>query len=444
MQTVAVLFVPPAPSAASAEPLIVGGIGILERQIRQVRRAGVVRTIVVGQRHWGDRVAADIGHVADAGGLPRLLDGVDRVLTIAPGAVLDERIVAATVAGPAPAVAVWPTRTGHAGTERIDAVTVAAGIALYPAALVRDVAARLGDWDLPSTLLRAALGEPGLTRVDLAALPAYAPERRREVPLVWALPTDADGARAVTATIVAAAQKGCLDWPARYLHAPIEDAVVRLLLPTAVTPNMVTLANAAVALVAVVAFAGGWLWTGLILALVCGPLDGVDGKLARSRIEFSRLGELEHVLDKVAEYGWFAAVAAHFAHALGHDGPWAVAALLIGFALAESLQGEFFRRFTGVQLDDAGRFERGFRVVAARRNTLLWTWLPFAAAGAWYEGFFTLSLYTLATFFVMQVRFFVRLGEYGRNRSSVIDRNFAESAYELFAKPANRRGTANV
>ncbi len=403
-----------APVAVLAAPLAVAGRPVLERQRRQVAQAGATATIVADS-------AVALAALADD----------DQLLVITPGLVVDERIVAAAIEQGAAAatvatIATWPAARG--GVERIDAARFAAGVAVYPAGLVRRVAATLGDWDLHSTLLRAALAEPGTMHLDLATLDLYDPARRREVPLTWALPATSDEASAATATLIAAAQKGCLDWPARWLHPPLEDALTRLLLPTPIRPNHVTLFIAALSLGAGVAFACGWLWTGLIVALVCGPLDGVDGKLARARLDFSRWGDLEHVLDKVAEYGWYLALAGHFA-AVGYSGAWAVAALIVLFALAEALAGEFFRRFTGAQLDDAGDFERRFRLVSGRRNTFFWTLLPFAAFGAWYAGFVAIAIYAVVTFFVMQASLYRRLAQFGRRHSAIVAANLDRTAY---------------
>jgi hypothetical protein len=112
MPIVAVLFAAPSPPGVAA-PLIAGGITVLERQRRQVRRAGVSRVIVVGDTPFD----------------PASLDGDGNVLVIDPGIILDDRIVALVAAAVAPAVATWPAASGF-GTERIDARNTAAGIAL--------------------------------------------------------------------------------------------------------------------------------------------------------------------------------------------------------------------------------------------------------------------------------------------------------------------------
>src|SRR3546814_10309249 len=121
---------------------------------------------------------------------------------------------------------------------------------------------------------------------------------------------------------------------------------------------MVTLLTAVVGIAAIVCFAIGWLWAGLLLMLFLGPLDGVDGKLARTRLQFSRWGDLEHVVDKIVEYGAFIALGGLLSRTGGHYGPSVLAAMTIAFALAEAVQGEFFNRFTGRQIGRASCRER--------------------------------------------------------------------------------------
>ena len=379
----AVLFAPP-PQPGMAGVPIVGGVSALDRQLRQVRRAGLV-PIVVDDRPL------------DAG----TLDG--DLLFIDAGVVLDDLIVVAMAAAIAPAIATWPAPTGF-GTERIDAHDSAAGIALYPVELVRATMAELGEWDLAPTLLRAALAA-GARRIDLAALPVFDAGLGRDVALVWARPDDADSAKSATAVLIAAAQPGGRDWVQRWLHAPVEDAVVRLLLPLPLPADLLMSAGIVAAAGAVFAFATGWLATGLMLAIVTGPLAGVAAKLARIRCRRARL---DSTAIDIAPYAWFAAAAAHFA-AIGVEAAWPLASLLTGFMLADRLQRGFFRRLTGRPLDTAGLFEQRLAEVAARRDTLLWTWVPFAIVREWTAGFAVLAAYATAGFFVAQWRVFKRL-----------------------------------
>ena len=359
----------------------VAGITIAQRQRRQLLRLGAESV------HEGEN--------------PRR----GPVLLIEAGLIADERLLAAFLAevqsrswSRGPAVAVGPDGTPG-------------GLAWLPAGLAAP------DW---AQIRREA--EP----VDLSGVDTYSPERRRRVPLLWQRPEDAASARKAASALLAAAQKGCLDWPARFVHPPIENAAVRLLWPTPVTPNMISVLAFLLGLYAAWCFATGALWTGLLIALAVGPIDGIDGKLARSRMEFSPWGDLEHVGDKIVEYAWFAGLAA----ALGTGTAWALAALIVCTALAEALLGEFYRRVTGAQLDDAGPFERAYRLVSGRRNTFFWSLLPFAWFDAWHAGLVAIAVYAAVNFFIMLWRFFVRLAEYGRAHSAAIARNLDATAYE--------------
>ncbi len=420
MQIIGLLFPPAEPQSA----LLIGGIPVLERQARQLRRAGVTRIIVVDAVPL-QTLPAGVETVSSRQ-VAASLGANTTVICIAAGLVIDERVIAAMLAAPAPALLV-STAAAMPGAfvERLDQTHVYMGLCLLDGAMIARVAAAIGEWDLGATLVRAAAADPAAARIDLARLPIYAPARRRNLPMLWFLPGDAAAARLADAANLAAAQKGCLDWPARFIHPFIEDTLVRLLAPTPITPNMVTLATGVIGVVAGIAFATGWLWTGLILALITCPLDGVDGKLARARVEFSKWGDHEHLLDKVLEYGWYLAIAAHFSVVRESALPFAIAALIVLPAIAEAIQGEFFRRMTGVQLDDAGATERGIRLVAGRRNTFLWAWLGFALAGLWFEGFVMLAVYSVLTTGIAQWRFYVRLSAYGIDHGEKIAANYS-------------------
>lgn len=429
MQTVGLLF----PQSGHLASLIVGGIPVLERQARLLRHAGITRLFAVDPVPL-TLIPEGVEAVRAVDLIGRITAG-ERVAAFSPGVVLDERAVAAVLSAPTPALLTWDAaRPGSGGVERLDALTWAVGFMTVPGKLLRDTVATLGDWDLASTLLHAAAADTATVRIEFGTLPVYAPGRRRDVPMAWALPqTDAEAA-AAGEILLAAAQKGVLDWPAWLVHPPIENALTRLLAPTRVTPNAVTLFTAGLGLLAGLSLATGWLWSGLVLALICGPLDGVDGKLARLRQEFSRWGDLEHVLDKVLEYGWYLCAAWWFAGQGAGGLAWAVAALIIVPALAEAIQGEFFRRMTGMQLDDAGPTERRIRLVAGRRNTFLWAWLGFALAGAWFQGFVFLAIYSVLTTGVAQWRFYVRLSAYGREHGERIAANIAGTGYAFLPR----------
>lgn len=416
-----------------------GGISLLERQIRQALKAGAKEVLVMAPAFPPDmekRLAGDarVVRVPTATGLAsRLADRTLPVLVLAPGLLLDERLIAHAAREPQTSRLLVFSGNAPAAAERLDARDHWAGIAMLPAAMVARIAGTLGDWDLSSTLARTAV-ESGTSRLVIGELDTYAPSRRRDLPFLWMRPTTEAECRAGTDALLNMAQKGCLDWPARFIHAPIENMAVRLLLPTPITPNMITMLTMVLGFASVAAFACGWLWIGLVLMLIVGPLDGIDGKLARTRSEFSRWGDLEHVGDKIVEYGAFLALGYWFSTNGYGLAAWLVAGGTIIFALSEALKGEFFRRLTTRQLDDWGVFERRFRIIGGRRNTFFWTYIPFGAAGMWFDGFVTILLYAALTFAVAEWRFLKALFEHARRTDDRVEANFAETGYDFLPK----------
>ena len=370
-----------------------------------------------------------------ARGLPdvsRHLEAQDQVLLFADGLVIDDRLLDRVLKEPGTHILLVTGRGTGQGLDLIDAGTLWGGLVRAPGELVSDTAWRHEDWDLPATLVRLSLQQQA-TRVEIDDMPTYIPNRRRDVPLLWRRPENRDDADTATNALIHASQKGCLDWPARFIHPPIENGIVRLLLPTRITPNIVTVVTGIVGLAAVLAFAFGFLWAGLILMLLIGPLDGIDGKLARTRLEFSRWGDLEHVVDKLVEYGAFLALGGWLAGQAGHYGPWVVAALIVGFALAEALQGELYYRFTGRQLDDRGPTERLVRLFAGRRNTFFWVLLPFAIAGGWEAGMIVIAIYSVVTFFVAQGLFIRGMRHFALTELPEVAANFQTTSYPFLA-----------
>jgi phosphatidylglycerophosphate synthase len=417
---------------------VVGGISIVERQVRQSLRAGASGVLMTGAvpEPLATRLSAVAGVtlVASAAALAQQLRGLAcPVLALSPGLVMDDRLVAVMARTPAaPALLVFAGAAPR-GAERLDASDHWAGAVRLPAELVARVVVRLGEWDLASTLARVAV-EQGASRIAVDTIDTYAPERRRHVPMLWRRPANAAECRTAERELLAAAQKGCLDWPARFIHAPIEDAIVLLLLPTRITPNMVTLLALALGVAAVVAFAVGGLWPGLVLMLLVGPIDGVDGKMARVCVEYSRWGDLEHVADKIVEYGAWIALGYWFSTQGYGISAWMAAFGIIIFSISEAIKGEFFRRFTGRQLDDWGPFERRFRLIAGRRNIYFWTLLAFAACDFWFAGFLMVLGWATFTFCIAEWRFLRALRAYGRETDARVAANFAATAYDFLPK----------
>lgn len=422
-----------------------GGITLLERQLRQLKRLGIEEAALVAReflplvedakfRRGPDKL--EILSLADL--KPEGHFGRDQnVLVLEAGVLIDERIMKAVIGNRSRrSVAVYPEKTAIYGKGYGLKLKTSGSEKLFASAatvlgedIVKAFATRGFQEDPLGSLLKVVIKAASSPFVDISKLPTYLPDRRRDVEIMWRPVAKNPETGAATRAQIATAQKGVLDWPARWIHPFFENAIVEIIAPFPITPNMITVLTGIVGFYITYLFATGQLLLGLILAVVIGVLDGVDGKLARTKMEQTNIGELEHILDKVVEYSWYFGIAWYLAGVEGNALPWALAVMIVLFAWAEVVQGEFFRRFSGKQLDDAGDFERMFRIVGARRNTQIWGLIPFALLKAWLWGFWFIALYAALTFFVAQARFIIRLREYGSEKSLEIKKNFDDTAY---------------
>ncbi len=228
--------------------------------------------------------------------------------------------------------------------------------------------------------------------LDPAQIDPYIGAIRRTLPpQCFAAPPPEAVARAEE-IIFDSAQKGTLDFPA-IVHAPIETWIVRRLCRTSITPNQITFVSTVLAIAVVALFARGWLWSGAIGAAIFGVLDGVDGKLARVKVETTEIGQWEHELDHALEFSWWLAFAFTFWRSGQLPHAWWFAALMIGGDLFGKLVNRPVMFHTGKPSHDFGPFERRLRLIAGRRNIYIWMLLgglligrpaaAFAAACCW-------------------------------------------------------------
>ncbi len=216
----------------------------------------------------------------------------------------------------------------------------------------------------------AAAGRIAL--IDAARQPDYLPDMRRAVRPVF-FPAPAPELRPVAERLlINATQKGVLDFPA-LVHAPIEKWIVSHLCRTPITPNQITLGTGILGICVTFLYAAGHLWTGALLALAVGILDGVDGKLARLKVQMTKAGKAEHVLDYFVEMSWWAALAYHFQITGKIHFALAIWAAFYACDLSERIAKWFARQKIGRTLDDFSGFDRMVRVIAGRRN--IYTWL---------------------------------------------------------------------
>ena len=217
--------------------------------------------------------------------------------------------------------------------------------------------------------------------LDVASQPLYDPGLRRNLRPFWfPAPSTADkkGAEGV---LLDSVQKGTLDFPA-WIHAPIEKFLLGYLCRTSITPNQLTISWALAACLTTILFATGQLVWGIVVALIIGIIDGLDGKQARIKVETTGGGKLEHRLDDFFDVVWPTSLAFHF-YTSGQL-PSAFYYLVV-LLIAEGVDGigKLAIYSTCARLMTApSRFDRTVRLVGGRRNIYIWVLIVALILGA--------------------------------------------------------------
>lgn len=291
----------PALDAGSAAPNEDGrrllGLSLAERAERAARRAGFGRTVRVGKRSAGiPEIAAFSGWADFEAGLP---SGRCWRLVIAPANVLAEGDWLQTLVEREDAPAAWAAQPGR--------VILVAAAAAREALIALDEAGATDFAAIHSTLSRR-FGLPANlpATVDPLLIDGPTHQREGERRLLRKLVKDTDG------------------FMARNAERPVSLQISRLLAPTSITPNQMSLISVAVGFCAGPFFLSPrpLLQTiGALLFLAHSILDGCDGELARLRFQQSHLGGvLDFWGDNVVHVVIFACMAVGWSLAAG--APW--------------------------------------------------------------------------------------------------------------------------
>ena len=238
---------------------------------------------------------------------------------------------------------------------------------------------------------------------DLRDVDPYIVDLRRSLPPWWLVLDSDRKVRRAEALLIDAAQKGTLDFPAEFIHPPLENLLTKWISTGPVTPNQVTtltivLAFLTTGLLAAGQLGTGYLFAGLIIAFIVGVLDGVDGKLARVTVRCTRFGDrYEHILDVVWELTWYWALGWMLSGGGDLAGPFVLSTVITLFYLLDKAATGMFKSRQGIELFDCEPVDRFFRRIGARRNTNVLLLLGGTAIGMLEEAFTFLAIWTVIT-----------------------------------------------
>lgn len=251
--------------------------------------------------------------------------------------------------------------------------------------------------NIDKILIEMVINNEDFPILDISLLSTYNYDLRRDQTYLWLnIEENKDNHRAKK-ILLDNAQKSVLDWPAWFIHRPIEKWITYHICEWPVTPNQITVINIIVAFIATYFFATGQMIWGLVFAIATGIIDGLDGKQARVKIMMSKIGKLEEVSDRIYEYSWYLAMAYYLDTQGFGNMPYILFGVLFTLHAVDIFLCALFKFKKGVQIDDAGQLERNFRWIGSRRNTNIFSLIPFFALGAVYEGLIFITIYYALT-----------------------------------------------
>ena len=363
----------------------IAGRSLLEYQVRCAAAAGAAPVVVLVDSIPNSlnatieslqREGVPLVTVGDAVEASSRFEAGELILLIGDGIAPPPDLLAMLAEDAEPTIATVADDPAHAEFERIDAVSRWAGVAIVDAHILGSTAAMLGDWDLQSTLLRRTL-QAGARTVPVTA--------QSGEPLLADSPDDL---AELERHLIVASRGARRDWASRYILPIVEELATEKLVETRIRPPALMQAALLLTLGGAVAFAAGWLVTGVALLVLSTPLDLIARRLAALRLKPMPVRSLTRRMLWPAAglallaLGWWQA---------GHGGGW----------------GALFAAATGAALAEAARIERGRLEMPggcwlfSRRNAILAS-IPFAAFGAWTPLLVAVALYALASFFVAQ------------------------------------------
>jgi 1L-myo-inositol 1-phosphate cytidylyltransferase / CDP-L-myo-inositol myo-inositolphosphotransferase len=267
---------------------------------------------------------------------------------------------------------------------------------------------RAGLFNKEDLLIWSRQGTSSMIHCSRPLLPndinPFCPEMRGPAtPYFLEVRTDRDALEA-TRLLIRSQQKQVMDLPAQYLHPPFENTLTFHLLETFISPNGVTLIVATLGFLIAWLFWHGYFLSGALLTFVVDILDGVDGKLARTRLQFSWLGRHEDIIDYFYENSWYVALGVGLSSQIGGSVPMLFAAVLVLADTADNVLYTLAGKWHGTSIDLFSPFDRNFRRIAGRRSIYGTLFIIGFAMGYPYPTFIIATLWALVTAAIHGVR----------------------------------------
>jgi phosphatidylglycerophosphate synthase len=284
------------------------------------------------------------------------------------------------------------------------------------------ILAKLGPGDRLSSIIRAGLlnredigcwaekGAPELIKSTNSLFPEdiapFSPEVRGPIrPIFMEVRTRA-AAKEATRLLVCSQQNHVMDLPAEFIDPPFENALTIWLCSTRITPNMVTAMGVCVAVLVAWLFWKGYFAAGAFLTFAVEILDGVDGKLARTKLHYSKLGHHEDVIDYFCENSWYVALGMGLSATMGGSLAALFATMLIVSDTVDNVLYTFAGKWHSKSIDLFSPFDAAFRRIAGRRNIYNFMFIAGFSLGFTAQTFAAVAVWAAVTASIHGVRLF--------------------------------------
>ncbi len=236
--------------------------------------------------------------------------------------------------------------------------------------------------------------------IYLQDIDPFSMEMRGKIPPYMLYVKDKEDAIRATWTIIKNMQKKVMDLPAEYIDPFFENHLTYLLCRTRITPNMVTLFSLFVAIIIAFFFYNGHFVLGAFCTYIVEVLDGVDGKLARTRLQFTRFGEYECLVDYFYENLWYIAIGMGLKRTYHYDSAILFAGIMVVSDTIDNILYTLCNKWTGKNLDLLWPFNMAFRKIAGRRNIYCFMFMIGFLSGYYLQTFMLTSIWALITIVV--------------------------------------------
>jgi len=370
------------------------GLSLLERNLKELEKLGITKAVVLlnqndkQSEYFYHKIPGKIALQFDAANSGKslrqaLCESNSPVLLLAGNGFNDRRILQKFVTLTSSCAAVSP--------NGINPGAIAVLTPEYRDLLTENTADT-------STAIKNGIKETKIPSFDFTTFDPYLKNLRRSIPPFLMLVEKDEHLKEADNYLKLTVHKGTNDFVATYIHPPLEFGLTRFLVKTPVTPNQITLTSILISVLVVYLFASGKLIPGIILAALKCMLDGVDGKLARLLLKFSKSGDLlDHVGDTLFDALWYLALGWHFSDGDLSSTAAIFAGILFFSYCVERIVPGIFKKLHGCEIYDYEKIDRFIRVIGSRMNNNVWLMMPGFFFGFAIEAFYFVCLWMCAT-----------------------------------------------